>query len=184
MTRRQPIIIAGMAHTGTTALAAYLGSARGWRNYVSGPEAYLLECDELLHRQAEPLREQLREAPRLQWVLKRPWLEEAWEWCLDEFPDACYLVMTRPFVDTWTSWNKPHSAGLSRGLVNATPEHAWEVWSRYQRWGSCLVAHARAAAWIDHSAFCRRPSLVDETLRDLGWRPGKFRPETVRLTAG
>jgi len=162
--QKRLIIVCGMAHSGTTEMARVLGSAPGWSNYVSGTEDHLLECDELLHRDAFALRRALGCMDTHGVVVKRPWLEIDWAWCVREFPDAVFLVMLRSFPDLWASWNKPNSAGLSRGLVGCTPAHALGVWDDHIRAGSALVTHAPMAAWVDFNAFARHPALLTQTL--------------------
>ena len=161
----EPIIVCGMAHSGTTEVARVLGSPPGFRNYCSGREDHLLECDELLRRDAKALRSGIDAQERHgveTWVCKRPWLESDWEWCIEEFPDAIFCIVVRPFWGLWGSWNKPNSAGLDRGLVDCDPRHAWEVWDRHIRGAASLLANAQHAMMIDFTLFCARPE-------SLGW---------------
>jgi hypothetical protein len=164
---KEPIFILGMAHTGTTAVAMALATAPGWRIHTSGKEADRLECDELLHQDDEALRAVMATDLEAQWIFKRPWMEQSALWFLEKFPDAYYLVCMKSFVRCWDSWNKERSAAM-RGLKNSTPERAWKIWCEHMRFAARLIGSTDRAAWVDHSAFCRRPSLLGDTVRGFG----------------
>ena len=185
----EPIIICGMGHSGTTAVARYLGSAPGWRNYTSGIPAHqeLLECQELLHptvvdlicvpsgpavpdgSRGDAIRRICEAEPAIRYVFKRPWIERDPDWCLGEFDfPSIWLVCVRPFPGCWTSWNKPGSVLGCRLQVNGPIEDGWALWQAQMLGAARLIGQAPHAAFVCIEGFARNPRLLDQILSRWG----------------
>lgn len=181
-----PIIILGMAHTGTTALAKYIGSGKHFVNYTNGREAYLMECDELLYRRQNDLvvlQKLVEESGAKRYVFKRPWMEEHWGWFADYFPEAIYFVMYRPFPDVQRSWRKPESLA-ERGLNTASIESAYLTFDYYWRHAAALVTNLKNAQFLDYQLFARRPRVVDHLLCERYGITDEFDTSVVRKALG
>jgi len=99
-----PLIIAGQARAGTTALAHVLATNPDIELYTSGSEAHLLECDELEHdkrcaESAASLRAAIAASGAYLCAAKRPWCEEDPEFFAAHFPDAIYILCRRNAAD-------------------------------------------------------------------------------------
>ena len=104
-----PLIIAGQARAGTTALAHVLATNPDIELYTSGSEAHLLECDELEHdkrcaESAASLRAAIAASGAYLCAAKRPWCEEDPEFFAAHFPDAIYILCRRNAADLVRSW--------------------------------------------------------------------------------
>ena len=132
----RPLIVLGMARSGTTIMARVLASHPDVELYTSGSESRLLECDELrregrrLDADGQRLRAIVDRCGKKYLLLKRPWAEEDPLFFRRFLPDGRYIIMLRPRAEQIAAWRR---SPLS-GWVHRAPDDLCEAaYRRFRR---------------------------------------------------
>ena len=145
------VFISGMAHSGTTALAQFLGLTPGYSLHVSSAR---LEADELIRRDAGAIRRVARES-RGVFVMKAPWLEQDAAWCAQEFPEAHYLIMLRNFAAVEQSWIRDMEYFPTLADRCSTFQGRVELYAAFCRYAEAMVRAFPKACIVEHSLLCK-----------------------------
>ena len=166
---RRLVVVCGMARTGTSALAAYLGSHPDVKPVVGGPLWHRMESDYV--RAAVDwgfIDGVLKEFwPRMV-LLKQPWLEKNVEF-FERARGAKVLVCTRDFETLFSSWQQsPLSGGECGRKPVETYAHGLFCCARLMMKGALEVRKERMG-----------PELSEPLGRFLGLRPEGFDPARI-----
>jgi len=122
------IIVLGMARSGTTIFTYVLCRHPQIALFRGGPEAWVLENQCLLNRNAQRIGRVAEMFPGAHYVtLKRPWQEEQGEWFQQHLPRARFIVLIRNRESVIKSWQSTGRWAIgNRPLAKTNPDDYYE----------------------------------------------------------
>ena len=169
----QPVVIFGMAHSGTTIFARILSQHPDLVLYANGPQRKLLECDEPRYKQYKKL-QKLSESLSKRLLVKRPWTEKNYNGWRRHFPKATYFLLLREREASIKSWLAPTSMAGNELKTREVCEAKYsEHLELANKWEKGLLPEAKFML-IRYEQMMSDPLPVWQRVGELLGRPHKF----------